>query len=75
MVRISLLCLALSGLVACVKPATTSVTPHSPPDLYNLCGDTKNACSSTEQAPLVDTNLSTQPHGTLNAGTRPAALG
>ena len=73
MLRISLLCLALG---ACVKPATTSVAPHTSYDLYNLCGEAKadGVCaSSVEHAPLVDTNLSAQPG--MSAGARPTALG
>ncbi|CAN5419601.1 hypothetical protein BH11MYX1_BH11MYX1_00040 [soil metagenome] len=74
MLRISLICLALG---ACVKPATTSIAPHSSYDLYNLCGDAKadpafraengGCASSVEHAPLVDTNLSAPPQGVLVA--------
>ena len=69
MLRSSLICFALSGVGACVKP-TTTVAPHSSYDLYNLCGEAKadGVCaSSVEHAPLVDTNLSAHPHGILLA--------
>ncbi len=66
MLRMSLLCLALG---ACVKP--TSIAPHSSYDLYNLCGESKadGVCHTSAEtgAPLVDTNLSAQPHGILLA--------
>ncbi len=69
MLRMSLICLALA---ACVKP--TSIAPHSSYDLYNLCGESKadGVCRSSAEtgetgAPLVDTNLSSQPHGVLLA--------
>ncbi len=69
MLRISFICLALSGAGACVKP-TAPVAPHSSYDLYNLCGEARvdGVCaSSVEHAPLVDTNLSALPHGILLA--------